>query len=919
MKKAGERGKRRKSTIPARRGPGISESELAFRLEEKDTELKAAGETLEASERRYRELVDLAPIGIFRSTLEGRFVSVNPALASLLGYDSPDEMLQLDLRADVYFDGAERDRRLSERESAGMSGFEVRWKRRDGSPIWVRLDSRVIRKGSGDIELFEGFVHDIEKRKGAEESIQKLLLAVEQAQDAIFMTDSNGAITYVNPAFERSYGYSRQETLGKTPRILKSGQHDQAYYERFWEKLLEGESIREEFVNKRRDGQLVTVEASVSPVLDAQGRRVGFIAVQADITERKRAEESLWESEQRYRSLFESMLHGYAYCEVLFENGEPRDFVYLDVNKAFEKLTGLKDVVGRKATEVIPGIRDSSPDLFQKYGKVALTGIPENFEICLETLGIWFSISAYSPEKGRFVALFDNITDRKRAEDSLRRGEKRWRALMENAGDAILIMSPDGTVVEVNRAAERLFGRAQEGLIGRQFLEFLPAEERAAIRQHFGQMLAGGPARDENRHALRPDGQKVPIEVSASPVEIGGDQFVITIIRDVSERQQLEEQLRLSQKMEAVGQLAGGVAHDFNNLLTAILGYAEMLASRPALESGAREEIGEIQSAAGRAAGLTRQLLAFSRKQVLEPVVLRANDLVADLEKLLRRVIGEDVDLVTRLDPSVGNVRADRGQLEQVIMNLVVNARDAMPRGGKLTIETANADLDEGYAQRHASVRPGRYVMVAVSDTGTGMDEATAERIFEPFFTTKEKGKGTGLGLSTVYGIVKQSGGNIWVYSEPGKGTTFKVYLPRVEDVAAEGVARPADPLPARGNETILLVEDEGSVRTLARRILEKHGYRVLEAPNGIEAEKLAAESPEKIDVLLTDLVMPDMAGTELASRLQGRHPTIRVLFMSGYTDDAVVRNGMLGRGRAFLQKPFTPAMLLRRVRDVLA
>ncbi|HEY3348957.1 MAG TPA: ATP-binding protein [Thermoanaerobaculia bacterium] len=387
----------------------------------------------------------------------------------------------------------------------------------------------------------------------------------------------------------------------------------------------------------------------------------------------------------------------------------------------------------------------------------------------------------------------------------------------------------------------------------------------------------------------------------------------------MEERERAEESLRQSQKMDAVGQLAGGVAHDFNNLLTAILGYADLLASRPAIEGGAREEVAEIRNAGERAATLTRQLLAFSRKQVLEPVVLHVNDLVGDLEKMLRRLIGEDVDLVSILDPSVGNVRADPGQLEQVILNLVVNARDAMPRGGKLTIETANADLDEAYSQRHAAARPGRYVMVAVSDTGFGMDASTVEHIFEPFFTTKEKGKGTGLGLSTVYGIVKQSGGNIWVYSEPGKGTAFKVYLPRVDDAVAEGVSAEASPLPAAAaNETILLVEDEESVRTLARRILVGHGYRVLEASGGEAALEAFRAHGARIDLLVTDLVMPDMAGTDLAARLNERHPDLRVLFMSGYTGDAAVRSGQLVQGRAFLQKPFTPAVLLRRVRDSL-
>jgi len=354
-------------------------------------------------------------------------------------------------------------------------------------------------------------------------------------------------------------------------------------------------------------------------------------------------------------------------------------------------------------------------------------------------------------------------------------------------------------------------------------------------------------------------------------------------------------------------------------MLTAILGYADLLESCTALAEPERAFVAEIQKASTRAAVLTRQLLAFSRKQVFETVVLVPNDLIRNFEGMLRRLIREDVDLVMQLDPSTGNVRADAGQLEQVIMNLVVNARDAMPRGGKLTIETRNVELDEGYAQRHAVVRPGPYVMLAVSDTGVGMDAETQTHIFEPFFTTKEIGKGTGLGLSTVYGIVKQSGGSIWVYSELEKGTTFKVYLPRVEEtpVASEPVSGVF--ASQRGTETILLVEDESSIRRLTLKVLESRGYRVLEASNGADALALLRASEEPIHLLLTDVVMPGMAGTELAGLFLESRPQARVICMSGYSDHAVLVPGAAGHGLRFLEKPFTPQILLRKVREVLS
>ncbi len=387
---------------------------------------------------------------------------------------------------------------------------------------------------------------------------------------------------------------------------------------------------------------------------------------------------------------------------------------------------------------------------------------------------------------------------------------------------------------------------------------------------------------------------------------------------EIAERKRLEEQLLQAQKMETIGRLAGGIAHDFNNLLTAIIGYSSILLRHCSQDHPLRAEIEEIEKAGQRAAALTSQLLSFSRKQVLQPRVVDLNSVVTNLERMLRRLIGEDVELVTVLKPELGRVRVDPGQIEQVIMNLAVNARDAMPAGGKLTIETDNVELDEHYAREHVSVRPGPYVMLAVSDTGCGMDKETQAHIFEPFFTTKERGKGTGLGLATVYGIVKQSGGNIWVYSEPGQGTTFKLYFPCVAGQAEMLTQKTESVSQLRGTETILLVEDDQQVQSLAARVLREQGYKVLETSNGKEALHLAAHYLAEIHLVLTDVVMPGMSGRVLVDHLKSLRPELRVLYLSGYTDDTIVHHRVLDPGASFLQKPFTPQGLARKVREVL-
>jgi PAS domain S-box-containing protein len=504
-------------------------------------------------------------------------------------------------------------------------------------------------------------------------------------------------------------------------------------------------------------------------------------------------------------------------------------------------------------------------------------------------------------------------------QSALEASEARFRALVENSSDALLLTDAEGRVTYMAPSVTRHLGWSREQMVGRPFMEYIHDKDLDMARAKLAEAVRqpGVPTTAELRFRHTDGTWRIMEGVAVNRLD---DPYVGAIVvnaRDITDRRRLEERLRASQKMEAIGQLAGGVAHDFNNLLTAILGYCNLLLEETPPGSPQRPDLEEIRSAGERAAALTRQLLAFSRRQMLQPRVLDANELIRQLEKLLRRLISEDVELTTTLAGDLRLVKVDPASFEQMLINLVVNARDAIPAGGRITIETANVELGPG-ASDIVAVAPGAYVLIALTDNGRGMDAATRSRVFEPFFTTKEQGRGSGLGLATVYGIVKQSGGYIFVESEPSQGTVFKVYLPPADESAAAAVAETGRTVRhQRGTETVLLVEDEDAVRALAREVLRRHGYAVLEARHGVDALSVVEGHAAAIDLMITDVVMPHMGGRDLAERLSAAHPAMKVLFMSGYTDHAAVHRD-LTPGTAFLQKPFTPDVFARKVRQVL-
>ena len=789
---------------------------------------------------------------------------------------------------------------------------------------------------------------------------------------------SNSVYVDVNEAFLRITGYRREEILGQSSLALKFWASPERRHA-LLDKLRKGpaQDFEITFMTKsgeRRSGLLSaqTIEVDGQPCL---------LAVTKDITERKQAEEELKRLNRDLRTICEcnqALVRASEepellkrICEILVDHGKFRmawvGYAEQDEAKRVPPVAFAGEEAGYLSTLKITWadaplghgptgtcIRNRQPALARyirhdpsmapwreealKRGFESSIGLP--LIAAGKTLG---ALTLYSPKADAFDAqevnllreLADDLAfgiaalrvrdERERAEQALRKSEDRYRDLVEHSRDLICTHDLEGRLLSVNPEPARILGYSTEELLSTWLRDLLAPEARSQFDAYLERIQRQGEDQGILRVRCRDGRQRIWEYHNTLRTEGLTRPIVRGLAHDITDRLEAEkalkktqEQFLQAQKMEAVGRLAGGVAHDFNNLLTVINGYSDLLLAQAAEGSDERARLEEIKKAGDRAAALTRQLLAFSRKQVVMPAVLDLNLIVEGMEKMLRRLIGEDIEFVENLSPSLGRVRADAGQIEQVIMNLAVNARDAMPKGGKLTIEATNVQLGEEYTKDFLPLTPGSYVLLAISDTGCGMDAETQSHIFEPFFTTKGQGTGTGLGLSTAYGIVKQSGGIINVYSEVGRGTTFKVYLKRVGEPTAEGLKTEEDVVPSEGTETVLLVEDEPAVRSLAQMTLQAKGYTVLVAGEYIEAMTLARQHAGNIHLLLTDVIMPGLNGRELADLLLALRPTMKVLFISGYTADAIAQHGILDEGVAFLPKPFTPRDLLRRVRQIL-
>ncbi len=889
-------------------------------------ERKLAEVALKESERRYRLMVENATDVVMTMDLQGYFTYVNPPIQKLTGYT------QVELTGAHFTKVIPSGWRkkllkhyilqIEKRIPETLMEFPIITK--TGRERWVELIVTLHLKENVPIGL-QSIIRDITEQKRSREDLrkseEKYRFLVETINDVIYTLDPGGNVTYISPTIEQMSKYRVEEILGRNftefihpedlPGIIES-----------YNRTMTGIFEPYEFRIMDKDGSLHYVRTSSRLVMDGD-QVIGLTALMTDMTDKVKAELSLRESESKFRALTESTSTAIGIVQ-------DDNFVY--VNPAFEQITGytLDDLKIMNFMNVV------HPDFREEINSLGTDLQPEENLISRYEAKIitktgqekWADISAkeisFNNKPALIVTGYD-ITERKTAEEALRSSEERLSITLNSIGDAVIATDISGTVVRMNPVAEALTGWSNDEARRMPASTVFPlenAEDHTPRDCPVDEVLKSRKMLFIERNSLliSRDGTERHIADSCAPIRDNRGNIMGTVIvfRDVTSEIKLQDQLRQSQKMESIGRLAGGIAHDFNNLLTTIIGFSEMALDELQNNDPVYEMISDIMEAGKRGASLTQQLLAFSRKQMLSTRVLNLNDVVTNMEKLLGRLISENIILANVLDQNLGMVKADPFQVEQILMNLAVNSRDAMPDGGYLTIETSNVILDDDFARIHTHVRPGRYVMLSVSDTGYGMDQEVMNHVFEPFYTTKEKGKGTGLGLSTVYGIVKQHAGTIMVYSEVGKGTSIKIYLPMTEEKADEPTGQTVLPEGLRGTETILVAEDNPEVLKLARVILTGYGYTVLEALTPGEAINKVRTHHGGIHLLLTDVIMPGLNGPELHKTLTEFIPELKVVYMSGYTDNAAVNRGILEGEILYLQKPFTTHSLISKIRTAL-
>ncbi len=881
-------------------------------------------EALRRSEAQLRAVIEKCIEALSLTTRDGVTRYLTPAAPMMLGWTreelgtrtirelaTPADQLKIAAALDEMIRGGRRTMTL-----------EVQAAHRDGSLRWIQATGSNLLDDPA-VGAIVGSYRDITESKNAQAALFESGALLEEAQAIAHVGSWVSGIGLDDPLRWSAECY----------RIFGISQGTPMSVERFMAHVHPDDHARVQAASlaATRDGapydlehRIVRPDGMVRWVRERgvverrpDGTATRMMGTVQDITDQHQAARAMRQSEEKYRGIVENTSQG------VWQYDSEGTTTFANAQMANILGTGVEAMIGKP---IFAFMDESQRAEARARTERRKKGIAETSDFKLRRVDgrpvlVRIQANPVHDADGRFdgvIALVTDVSEQRRAEEAT----ARLAAIVESSGDAIISTQLDGTITSWNRGAEKMFGFAAAEVIGTSSYALMPVDAVERSRQRLEGVARGEHVDTVDTHRLHKSGEVIAVALSISPLRDPSGRVVgvSKIERDLTASRKAEaalrrteEQFRQAQKMEAVGRLAGGVAHDFNNLLSVILSYASMNLQALNPTDPLAVDMGEIVTAAERATTLTRQLLTFSRQQLVEPRVLDLNGLIRGMLSMLGRLLGEDIELAALNAADLGRVRSDPGQLEQVVMNLAVNARDAMPDGGKLTIETANVEVGAEYV----GLAPGRYVLMAVSDTGVGMDAATQQHIFEPFFTTKEKGKGTGLGLSTVFGIVQQSGGHVSVYSEPGRGTTFKVYLPRTDRAPAQTEASlPAGSL--RGSETILLVEDEQQVRRVACSILQQKGYHVLEASNGGEAFLISKQYEGRIHLLLTDVVMPRMSGPQLVRELAGQRPEMRVLFASGYTDETIIHHGILDAGIEFLQKPFTPQLLLRRVRQVL-
>jgi len=801
----------------------------------------------------------------------------------------------------------------------------------DGSVHWRSLTGRAFYDTAGIPMRVVGIAMDIDSRKAAEDRLQLQSAALQAAANSIVITDSNGTILWANQAFSQLTGYAPDEVLGNNPRLLKSGAHDRAFYTKLWATITSGNTWQGEITNRRKDGTVYTEEMTITPVHVGKGGITHYVAIKQDITLRKIAEDRLRQAEEKYRTIFEDAVIG------IFQftpEGQP-----VSVNRALARMHGYDspEQFMMEVQNVDQLLADL--DALQRFRKVLeedLAVHSADLEIrCKDGSKKWVLafVRVVRDAAGKPVlheGMIQDISARKQMEHLLLEKaalEEQLTMVVGMVPGAIFsfLMRPDGSAT-IPFASSRLrdvLGSPTDTveMDAAPLLAMIHPDDRAGVQASITHSFQKLTLLREEFRVNHPKRGTVWVEVNCLPERQQDDSVLWHgFVLDVTERRRLESQLRQVQRMEAIGRLAAGIAHDFNNMMSVVIGYSDVIADTLPPSDPSLSRISQIKDAAHRASALTRQLLAFGRLQARDPIVMNLNAHIAEAANLLRRLLGEDIQLLVLPEQNLWSVNADPSQIDQILMNLAINAKDAMPDGGELAIETCNVNLADSYTKLHPGMLPGAYVMISIADTGVGMSPEVVPKIFEPFFTTKQAEKGTGLGLCTVYGIVKQSGGFIGVCSELGVGTTFKIYLPRVGGLTKaptpKGEDLKAGPI---GPKTILLVEDEPALREIAKLRLQGFGCTVLEASDGPEAIRIAEEETGSIDLLLTDVVMPGMNGRELADRLRQKTPWLKVLFSSGYNDETIFRTGCLAPGAHFIRKPYTRMDLEHKLRKIFA